>query len=60
MTYRELLEQLVNLDDAQLDCNVKAYDTVNDESYAIISLTLSDSSKDNGDVLDEGHPYLDF
>lgn len=60
MTYWELLEQLTGLDDEQLNLDATIYDIINDESNSIISLEISDPSKDNGDVLDEGHPYLVF
>jgi len=56
MTYKDLLNFLLTLDEEQLQSDV----TVNfdDEYYSISSTEVMDEDDDDGDILDPGHPYL--
>ena len=54
MTYKQLLEQLMLLDDEQVNQSVTIHDITNDE-YIPVSTTATTSE---ADVLDENHFYL--
>jgi len=54
MTYKQLLEQLMLLDDEQINQSVTIYDS-NNEEYLPVSKTETTSE---ADVLDENHFYL--
>lgn len=56
MTYRELKEKLIDLNEEQLDMDVTVCDIYNDEYFAAsLDFTLPTNS-----VLDEGHPVFVF
>lgn len=54
MTYRDLLEQIDQLEEDQLDFQVVAY--VDDEFFRVSGLQIHEE-KDSR--LDDGHPYLE-
>ena len=57
MTYRELAQQLSQLNDNQLDSDVTVYVSGVDEYYGVVGDNpFLESEVD--DVLDNGHPYL--
>lgn len=60
MTYRDIKEALEKLDDQQLDMDATIYDCFRDEFYLINRWRINNRDDDNGDILDEGHPYLTF
>jgi hypothetical protein len=54
MTYKELLDQLMMLDEEQLDQTVTVHDPYEDEHIAVVhTITTSEA-----DVLDENHFVL--
>ena len=56
MTYRELLEELQELDDKRLDDDVAAHLIETDEFYPVHSVCVA--VEDECDVLDAGHLIL--
>ena len=56
MTYRELLEELEELDDNRLDDDVAAHLIETDEFYPVHSVCVA--VEDECDVLDQGHLIL--
>jgi hypothetical protein len=56
MTYKDLLEELQNMDEKQLEETVTVYDTYTDEYTAVIDVDRA--NEQFCDVLDEGHTYL--
>ncbi|MBK6914989.1 MAG: hypothetical protein IPH11_15510 [Ignavibacteriales bacterium] len=56
MTYKELKDQLEDLNEDQLKMDVTIYDTEDDEFFGCYAPNLSFSEED--DTLDENHPYL--
>ena len=58
MTYKELLNQLQQLDEEQLNQDVALWNDLLDEYYQLdIDLLFVDDTKD---VLDIGHPIIRF
>jgi hypothetical protein len=57
MTYRQLLNYLLNLSTEKLDSNVSIYDIGNDEFYPMEGFHFSDETTQ---VLDPDHPYISF
>ena len=55
MTYKELVEILRRLPEENQKCDVTIYDRNRNEFYALKSVSVG-----NTDVLDAGHPYLEF
>lgn len=59
MTYRELLKQLADLNQAQLDQDVTVYVTGEDEFYSLDpDYPVAESCHLEEDRLDENHFYL--
>ena len=56
MTYKELLEELQQLDPARLDDTVTVHDPYQDEMIAVVHTGVAE--EDDCDVLDPGHFYL--
>ena len=56
MTYRELLEELEELDDNRLDDDVAVHLTETDEFYPVHSVCVA--VENECDVLDQGHLIL--
>ena len=56
MTYKELLEELQQLDPARLEDTVTIYDPYQDEMIAVVHTATAE--EDDNDVLDPGHFYL--
>jgi len=56
MTYRELLEELEELDDSRLDDDVAVHLTETDEFYPVHSVCVA--VENECDVLDQGHLIL--
>jgi len=56
MTYKELLEELQQLDPARLEDTVTVYDPYQDEMIAVVY--THEAEEDDCDVLDPGHFYL--
>lgn len=56
MTYKELKDQLEDLNEDQLKMDVTIYDSEDDEFYGCYAPNLSFNKED--DTLDENHPYL--
>lgn len=56
MTYKELLEQLQQLDPARLEDTVTIHDPYQDEYIAVAHAETAE--EDDCDVLDPGHFYL--
>jgi hypothetical protein len=56
MTYKELNEQLDNLNKEQLEMDVTIYDSEEDEFYGCYAAHLSINKED--DTLDDIQPYL--
>lgn len=57
MTYKELLQQLQQLNDEQLNSDVAIYDTGTDEYYQLqVELVFTTQT----DVLDVDHPVIRF
>ena len=54
MTYKELLEQLLMLDEEQLGQTVTVYEPYQDEYIAVAHAGVTNEA----DVLDENHFYL--
>jgi hypothetical protein len=54
MTYKDLLDELMMLDDEQLDQTVTVHDAYEDEYIAVVHTNTTSES----DVLDENHFYL--
>ena len=54
MTYKELLDQLMMLDEEQLEQTVTIHDPYEDEYIAVIHTETTSEA----DVLDENHFYL--
>jgi hypothetical protein len=52
MTYRELLNDIEELEEEQLDFNVMGY--IDEEYYSISKIEI----KDKNGLLQDGHPYL--
>ena len=52
MTYKELLNQLEELEDEQLDFQVMCY--MDEEYFSVNSLEI----KEKNGRLDDGHPYI--
>ena len=58
MTYKELLQQLQQLNEDQLNEDVCVYDTGTDEYYQLkVELVFA---TEECDVLDENHPIIRF
>jgi len=58
MTYKELLEQLQNLDEDQLNSDVCVYDTGTDEYYQLnVEFVFA---TEECQVLDVDHPIIRF
>jgi hypothetical protein len=57
MTYRQLLNCLINLSTEKLDSDVSIYDIGNDEFYPMEGFHFSDETTQ---VLDPDHPYISF
>ena len=57
MTYRQLLNYLLNLSTEKLDSDVSIYDIGNDEFYPMEGFHFSDETTQ---VLDPDHPYISF
>jgi hypothetical protein len=58
MTYKELLQQLQQLDEEQLNQDVAVYDTGTDEYYQLkVEFVFS---TEECDVLDVNHPIIRF
>ena len=55
MTYRELLNQLKQLNEEQLQKDVTVCDT-DDEYFKVTAMYYANAAFN--DVLDQGHPYL--
>lgn len=56
MTYKELKNQLENLNEEQLDMDVTIYDSEDDEFFGCYTPQLHINKED--DTLDDNHPYL--
>jgi hypothetical protein len=56
MTYRELLEELVNMPEERLDDTVMVHDSYEEEYIAVIDVREADPKW--VDELDPGHYYL--
>jgi hypothetical protein len=56
MTYKDLLEELQNMDEKQLEETVTVYDSYTDEYTAVVD--TDKATEEFCDVLDEGHTYL--
>jgi hypothetical protein len=56
MTYKELKDQLDNLNEEQLEMDVTIYDSEEDEFFGCYAPQLSINKED--DTLDDNHPYL--
>ncbi len=56
MTYKELLEQLQQLDPARLEDTVTVHEPYQDEMIAVVYTATAE--EDDCDVLDPGHFYL--
>jgi hypothetical protein len=54
MTYKELLDQLMMLDDEQINQTVTIHDPYEDEYIAVVHTATTSEA----DVLDENHFYL--
>jgi len=54
MTYKELLEQLMQLDEEQMEQTVTVHDPYTNEYTAIVHTETTSES----DILDENHFYL--
>jgi hypothetical protein len=54
MTYKELLDQLMMLDEEQMDQTVTVHDPYQDEYIAVVHTNTTSEA----DVLDENHFYL--
>jgi hypothetical protein len=54
MTYKELLNQLMTLDDEQLNQTATIHDPYEDEYIAVVHTATTSEA----DVLDENHFYL--
>lgn len=55
ITYRQLLEELLNCTQIQLDDTVTVYDVEADEFYPVAKI---DANEDADDILDKSHLYL--
>ena len=58
MTYKELLNQLSQLNEEQLNRDVAIWDDVSDKYYQ--SDVYFEFADDTQDVLDVGHPVISF
>ena len=56
MTYKQLLEQLQQLDPARLEDTVTVHDPYEDEMIAVVYTGVAE--EDDCDVIDPGHFYL--
>jgi hypothetical protein len=56
MTYKDLLEELQQMDPERLNDTVTVYDPYQDEMIAVIH--THEAEEDDTDVLDPGHLYL--
>jgi hypothetical protein len=59
MTYRELAQQILELDSKWLDADVSIYLAGTDEYYGGYPIVFRFCDGTHNDVLDDGHPYLE-
>jgi 7,8-dihydro-6-hydroxymethylpterin-pyrophosphokinase len=61
MTYKELLNQLQQLNEEQLNQDVALWNDLLDEYHQLdIDLLFVDDTQENRNVLDVGHPIIRF
>jgi hypothetical protein len=61
MTYKELLNQLQQLNEEQLNQEVSLWNDLLDEYHQLdIDLLFVDDTQENRNVLDNGHPIIRF
>ena len=61
MTYKELLNQLQQLNEEQLNQDVAVWNDLLDEYHQLdIDLLFVDDTQENRNVLDVGHPIIRF